>query len=119
MPTKRTPPNPDAQRLARLEAEARHTATRLNRVDRELADDRLGRIERATESFQATVRGAFTVQQDQIAKLYRSTAALSRTATELSRTAAAHEKQMSELRATVNQVVREWQAYLRTIHPPQ
>jgi len=74
------------------------TAERIDRIERQLANDRLDRIERAIEravaandDFRAVVRSAFTVQQEQI----------------------------SELRKTVEQVAREWQAYLRTIHPPQ
>ena len=75
------------------------TTARLDRLDR------LDRIERAIErsnaandEFRAIVRGAFTAQQEQITELRKTTA---------------------DLRDTVDQVAREWQAYLRTIHQPQ
>ena len=81
------------------------TAARLDRIERQLPNDRLDRIERAIElltesaknaqasndEFRALVRSAFTLQQEQI----------------------------TELRKTVEQLAHEWQAYLRTIHPPQ
>jgi hemerythrin len=44
------------------------------------------------------VRGAFTLQQEQIT---------------------AQQQQISELRKTTETLVREWQTYLRTIHPPR
>jgi flagellar biosynthesis chaperone FliJ len=88
--------------------------------------DRLDRIERAIESlaeehralaqehralaqehraFQATVRGAFTVQQEQIAGLQKI--------------AEAHQQQIDADRARLNQLIEHWQAYLNTIHPKQ
>ncbi len=102
----------DRERLDRLEAQTRETADQIQRWARELSDDRLGRIERSNErtaanleKFETVVRGAITIQQEQISELYR--------------TAIAQQTRMDELRETVNQVIREWQAYLRTIHPPQ
>jgi hypothetical protein len=81
---KRTSKRPTSLEL--LEAQAESAAERLNRIERALEAQTL-----ATQEFQATVRGAFTMQQEQISELYR----------------------------TVQQLSREWQAYLRTIHPPQ
>jgi hypothetical protein len=67
--------------------------------------DRLDRLEAVVEkianethSFQLTVRGAFTLQQEQIANLAKATER--------------HEKVLADLE-------RQWQAYLRTIHPKQ
>ncbi len=69
---------------------------RLDRIEAMLANERLDRIERALErateenaEFRRIVRGAFTTQQEQIA----------------------------DLKATVQTVVQEWQAYLRRIPP--
>jgi septal ring factor EnvC (AmiA/AmiB activator) len=89
-------------------------------------EDRLDRIERTIESlaeeqrafaqeqraFQATVRGAFTVQQQQIADLQKATEALQKTAE-------SHERQIAEDRDRLNQLIEHWQAYLNTIHPKQ
>jgi LPS sulfotransferase NodH len=86
MPTKRAPNGKRPTRLEVLETQARIAAQRLDRIERALEAQA-----QATQEFQATVRGAFTVQQEQISELYR----------------------------TVEQLTREWQAYLRTIHPPQ
>lgn len=86
MPTKRTPNGKHPTRLEVVEAQAKVAAQRLDRIERALEAQA-----QATQEFQATVRGAFTVQQEQISELYR----------------------------TVEQLTREWQAYLRTIHPPQ
>jgi hypothetical protein len=109
----------DRERLDRIEAQTRETADQIQRWSRELADDRLGRIERSNErtaanleKFETVVRGAITIQQEQISDLSKATA-------QLRETAIAHQAQIDELRETVNQVIREWQAYLRTIHPPQ
>ncbi|HLI86035.1 MAG TPA: hypothetical protein VKV17_19120 [Bryobacteraceae bacterium] len=73
-------------------------------------EDRLDRAERAIErmaeehrAFQATVRGAFTVQQQQIAGLQK--------------VAEAHDRQIAAQRDRLNQLIEHWQAYLNTIHP--
>ncbi len=112
--SKRPPSKPARPRdpFANLETEMRQTDHRISRIEQQLADDRLGRIERATEEFQAMVRGAMTVQQDQIANLYRTVAAQQTRFDEL-------RDSVQDLRNTINQVIQEWQAYLRTIHPRQ
>jgi predicted nucleic acid-binding Zn-ribbon protein len=92
---------------------------RVDRIERQLANDRLDRIERAIEraidandEFRALVRGAFTLQQQQIAQQQQQIR-------HQQQQIAQQQEQMTEFRKTVEHVVREWQAYLRTIHPPQ
>ncbi len=88
---------------------------RLDRIEAMLAnerlersDERLERIERAleraageNEEFRRLVRGAFTIQQEQIHGLKE--------------TATAHQKEMQDLKETVAAVVKEWQAYIRRL----
>jgi transcription elongation GreA/GreB family factor len=101
----RSRPSPRSTAWIGYLRERRSDAARIERLELQLANDRLDRIERAIESltdtnkraastndeFRALVRGAFTVQQEQI----------------------------DGLRKTVEQLAHGWQAYLRTIHPPQ
>jgi hypothetical protein len=63
------------------------------------------KIAEETRSFQITVRGAFTVQQEQIGANARAIA-------DLAETVKRHDKVLADLE-------RQWQAYLSTIHPKQ
>jgi hypothetical protein len=117
---------PDTERLDRIEAQTRENIDQIQRIARELANDRLGRIEGANERtarnlevFETVVRGAMTIQQEQIAGLNKAVGAQQTQIEALREVSIAEQAKMRELRETVNDVIRQWQAYLSTIHPRQ
>lgn len=91
---------PNASRLDRLEAVVEKIGDGMLRLQTET-----GAFQEETRKFQLAVRGAITAQQEQIEANARAIAALAESVKR-------HDQLFADLQ-------REWQAYLRTIHPKQ